>query len=165
VTVKNSTNIDKTKESLISDGQEFHQYPSYNAIFIGPIFSLANNICHRIHNYHVVLVWVSCHIEFLISNPLYWLHYALPSKTQFAIINSPIDAQTLQIQYSYFLNNHICKYAKGINIIRIFIFFNLLPVVLLNYRFLKLWNITHESLLLQFLANEKIGPMKIALNW
>jgi hypothetical protein len=26
VTVKNSTNINKTKESLISDGQEFHQY-------------------------------------------------------------------------------------------------------------------------------------------
>ena len=24
--VKNSTNINKTKESLISDGQEFHQY-------------------------------------------------------------------------------------------------------------------------------------------
>ena len=24
--VKNSTNIDKTKESLISEGQEFHQY-------------------------------------------------------------------------------------------------------------------------------------------
>ena len=107
---------------------------------------MANNICRRIHNYHVVLVWVSCHIEFLISNPLYWLHYALPSKTQFAIINSPIDAQTLEIQYSYFLSNHICKYAKGINIISIFIFFNRL----LNYRFLKLWNITHESLLLVF---------------
>jgi hypothetical protein len=126
----------------------FHNQVKYkfNAIFIGHIFSLANNICRRIHNYHVVLVWVSCHIEFLISNPLYWLHYALPSKTQFAIINSPIDAQTLEIQYSYFLSNHICKYTKGINIIRIFIFFNLL----LNYRFLKLWNITHESLLLQF---------------
>jgi hypothetical protein len=26
--VKNSTNINKTKESLISDGQEFHQYLS-----------------------------------------------------------------------------------------------------------------------------------------
>ena len=26
MTVKNSTNINKTKESLISDGQEFHQY-------------------------------------------------------------------------------------------------------------------------------------------
>ena len=24
--VKNSTNINKTKESLINDGQEFHQY-------------------------------------------------------------------------------------------------------------------------------------------
>ena len=26
MTVKNSTNINKTKESLIIDGQEFHQY-------------------------------------------------------------------------------------------------------------------------------------------
>jgi hypothetical protein len=34
----------------------FHNQVKYqfNAIFIGPMFSLANNICRRIHNCHVV---------------------------------------------------------------------------------------------------------------
>ena len=32
--VKNSTNINKTKESLISDGQEFHQYQQNKRNFI-----------------------------------------------------------------------------------------------------------------------------------
>jgi hypothetical protein len=42
--VNNSTNIDKPKESLQSDGQQFHQYQQNKRIFLAVMVNNSTNI-------------------------------------------------------------------------------------------------------------------------
>jgi hypothetical protein len=42
--VNNSTNINKTKESLNSDGQQFHQYQQNKRIFLAVMVNNSTNI-------------------------------------------------------------------------------------------------------------------------